>query len=83
MPGLLAVAAAFALTGAGLTRAAALPLPLGLLVTLGAVALMAANDQDERVLLMLPLALGVLAAGIIGPRMQSDEHPKWYVAHSR
>jgi hypothetical protein len=83
VPGLLAVAAAFALTGAGLTRAATLSAPLGLLVTLGAVALVAANDQDERVLLMLPLALGILTAGIIGPRTRSDEYSKWSLAHVR
>ena len=69
VPGLAACTIGFALTGLALIRSKAAPLPLGALLLVASVALFAANDQDARVLLLIPFgtAWTLLGAALIAP----------------
>ena len=69
VPGLAACTIGFALTGLALIRSKAAPLPLGALLLAASVALFAANDQDARVLLLIPFgtAWTLLGAALIAP----------------
>jgi hypothetical protein len=73
-PGFLGIAAGFALSGVGIMRVGALPQPLGALIAVGALALLAFNDQDARVLLILPLGVTALVLGIVELSRSSPTH---------
>lgn len=59
VPGMLACVAGFALAGTRLT-----PRWLGLLVVAGSLGLLAANDQDSRILMLIPFAAAWIGVGV-------------------
>lgn len=77
VPGLAAWTAGFALTGLALVRSKAAPRGLGALLLLASVALLAANDQDARVLLLIPFgtAWTLLGVALIAPAWSRGPAP--------
>jgi hypothetical protein len=69
VPGLAAWTAGFALAGVALARSEAAPRGLGALLLVASVALFGANDQDARVLLLIPFgtAWTLLGVALIAP----------------
>ncbi len=65
VPGILACVAGFALVGIAAVRERSLPRWVGVLLAAGALGLLAANDQDARVLMLIPFALAWIAAGAV------------------
>lgn len=63
LPGMGAVVVGFLLVGIAIVRAGVLPRWAGVLLVLGSLALVGANEQTELVLLMLPFGLAWAAAG--------------------
>lgn len=63
LPGMSAVVVGFLLVGIAIMRAGVLPRWAGVLLVLGSLALVGANEQTELVLLMLPFGLAWAAAG--------------------
>jgi hypothetical protein len=59
LPGIVACVAGFALAGMRLA-----PRWIGVFVVAGSLGLLAANDQDARVLLLIPFAVAWMAAGV-------------------
>lgn len=67
-PSMVALVLGLAVSGIGIARAGALPPVAGVLITISALALFGANDQDARVLLCIPLGLAAIATGVLAPR---------------
>ena len=63
LPGMAAVVIGFLLVGIAIMRAGVLPRWAGVLLVLGSLALVGANEQTALVLLMLPFGLAWAAAG--------------------
>jgi hypothetical protein len=63
-PGALAVMTGIALSACGALRARVFAVPIGAFLLVSAIALFGFNDQDSRVLLLLPYALAACAAGV-------------------
>ena len=64
--GVAACAIGSALLGIAVVRAGVAPVWVGALLVAGSLALFAANDQDDRVLLAIPFALAWIVAGAYG-----------------
>lgn len=63
IPGLLATVLGFVLIGIFIIRSRVLPKWLGISLVVGSVALLAANEQTQAVLLAVPFGLAMVAAG--------------------
>jgi hypothetical protein len=63
LPGMAAVAAGFLLAGIALVRAREVPGWCGVLLVLGSVAALGANEQTAAVLLLLPVGVAWMAVG--------------------
>jgi hypothetical protein len=81
-PGLVAWTAGFALAGLALARSTAAPRRLGALLLVASVALLAANDQDARVLLLIPFgtAWTLLGVALIAPAWSRKAAPARAIA---
>jgi hypothetical protein len=66
--GVAACVVGSAVLGIALIRAGAAPAWVGALLVAGSLALFAANDQDDRVLFVIPFALAWMVAGAYGLR---------------
>lgn len=64
MPGVLAVVAGMMINAVAATRAGAIPRIVGAAFIVGALVLLAFNTEDDRVLLVLPLAITAAATGL-------------------
>jgi hypothetical protein len=67
-PSMIALVLGLAVAGIGIASDGALPRAAGVVIALSALALFAANDQDERVLLCIPVGLAAIATGILALR---------------
>ena len=67
-PSMVALVLGLAVSGIGIARAKALPPVAGVLISVSALALFGANDQDARVLLCIPIGLAVIATGLLALR---------------
>ncbi len=63
VPGLLALVVGFLLVGIAILRSGVLPRWVALLVIVGALAMLGANEQTWRVLLMIPFGVAWVAVG--------------------
>ena len=65
IPGLLALVVGFVLVGIAILRAGVLPRWVAVLIIVGALAMLAANEQTARVLLMIPFGVAWVAVGYV------------------
>ncbi len=65
IPGLLALVVGFLLLGIAILRAGVLPRWVAVLIIVGALAMLGANEQTARVLLMIPFGLAWVAVGYV------------------
>ena len=65
VPGLLALVAGFLLVGIAILRSGVLPRWVAVLVIVGALAMLVANEQTARVLLMIPFGVAWVAVGYV------------------
>jgi hypothetical protein len=65
VPGMVAWVVGFALTGLTILRAEVAPRWVGALLVAGSLALFAANDQDARVLMVIPFGVAWIAVGSV------------------
>ncbi len=65
IPGLLALIVGFLLLGIAILRAGVLPRWVAVLIIVGALAMLGANEQTVRVLLMIPFGVAWVAAGYV------------------
>ena len=63
VPGLLALVGGFLLVGIAILRAGVLPRWVAVLIVVGALAMLGANEQTARVLLMIPFGVAWVAVG--------------------
>jgi hypothetical protein len=63
IPALFAVVVGFLLLGVAVVRSKALPPWAGVLLAVGALSMLGANDQDWRVLIVVPFGLAWIAVG--------------------
>ncbi len=63
VPGIVAVIAGLVGVGFAVLRAGLVPRPVGALLVAGAAVMLGFNEQDERVLLALPLGVAWMALG--------------------
>ncbi len=63
VPGLLALVVGFVLVGVAVLRAGVLPRWVAVLIVVGALAMLVANEQTARVLLMIPFGVAWVAVG--------------------
>ncbi len=65
VPGLLALVIGFLLAGIAILRSGVLPRWVAVLVIVGALAMLVANEQTARVLLMIPFGVAWVAVGYV------------------
>jgi hypothetical protein len=65
VPGLLALVVGFLLVGIAILRSGVLPRWVAVLVIVGALAMLGANEQTARVLLMVPFGVASVAVGYV------------------
>jgi hypothetical protein len=65
VPGLLAAVVGFLLAGIAILRSGVLPRWVAVLVIVGALAMLGANEQTARVLLMIPFGVAWVAVGYV------------------
>jgi hypothetical protein len=65
IPGLLALVVGFVLVSIAILRAGVLPRWVAVLIIVGALAMLAANEQTARVLLMIPFGVAWVAVGYV------------------
>ena len=65
VPGLLALVVGFLLVGITILRSGVLPRWVAVLVIVGALAMLVANEQTARVLLMIPFGVAWVAVGYV------------------
>ena len=65
VPGLLALVVGFLLAGIAILRSGVLPRWVAVLVIVGALAMLGANEQTARVLLMIPFGVAWVAVGYV------------------
>ena len=65
VPGLLAAVVGFLLAGIAILRSGVLPRWVAVLVIVGALAMLGANEQTARVLLMIPFGVAWVAVGCV------------------
>ena len=65
IPGLLAMVVGFLLVGIAILRSEVLPRWVAVLIIVGALAMLGANEQTARVLLMIPLGVAWVAVGYV------------------
>ena len=65
VPGLLALVVGFVVAGIAILRARVLPRWVAVLIVVGALAMLGANEQTARVLLMIPFGVAWVAVGYV------------------
>ncbi len=65
VPGLLALVVGFVLVGIAILSAGVLPRWVAVLIIVGALAMLGANEQTARVLLMIPFGVAWVAVGYV------------------
>ncbi len=65
IPGVLALIVGFVLLGIAILRAGVLPRWVAVLIIVGALAMLGANEQTARVLLMIPFGVAWVAVGYV------------------
>ena len=65
IPGLLALVVGFMLLGVAILRAGVLPCWVAVLIIVGALGMLGANEQTARVLLMIPFGVAWVAVGYV------------------
>ncbi len=65
IPGVLALIVGFVLVGIAILRAGVLPRWVAVLIIVGALAMLGANEQTARVLLMIPFGVAWVAVGYV------------------